>query len=97
MSTISREITVELDSGQSVTLEVEVYGNFEENYGADSDGNRGISTWFIDDIEYELPDFDDNGQELTAEQKVEACVLIDNQISRERWNFDENMDNSDDE
>ena len=74
------EFTVELGSGKEVTAEVECCVINDSNYGADADGNRGISMTWIDSLELTIPiaewGKDDNGNEISQEEKVEAQRLI---------------------
>ena len=71
------EFTVELGSGKEVTAEVECCVINDSNYGADADGNRGMSMTWIDSLELTVPisewDKDDSGNELSQEEKAEAA------------------------
>jgi hypothetical protein len=86
----TEEITVELDYFD-VTLEVTVTAYLDDNYGADVDGNRGVSKWIIDEISYEGFDsgevYSDCGELLSPELKE----LLDQEITSlvEEWDFSE--------
>ena len=76
------EFTVTLKSGKVVTAEVECTLVHDSNYGADADGNRGMAMDFIDEIGLTVPiedpswEKDDNGVELSFEERQEAEKLI---------------------
>ena len=86
MSTITREYEeIELSSGKIVNISVSVSGIHEANYGADIDGNRGVSRWFIDDFEFEASCEDgelDDAEQAEVAEKVEELVFDDD------WDFE---------
>lgn len=86
-TTITKEITVELDDERSVTLEVTVTGEHDSHYGADADGNRGASMWFIGDTEYTLPEKDDNEDLLSKEDKELLKKKLEKEIEDTDWDF----------
>ena len=48
---LTHEFEVELENGKQCVVEVEAFGEYEENYGADADGNRGAKVFFVTDEE----------------------------------------------
>lgn len=88
----TEEITIELDD-VDVTLEITVTAYLDEDYGADADGNRGVSKWIVDEISYEGSDgevYSDSGDLLDSDQKK----LLDEEISDlvDDWDFSEGAD-----
>lgn len=65
---------------KTVTLPIVFEWFHEPNYGADADGNRGISTWFLDDAFYEIPDNSDEGVVLSEEDKRILTGMIEGAI-----------------
>jgi hypothetical protein len=47
--------------------EVEIEMSHDANYGADADGNRGISQWFVDELEV-LNCYDESGMEIEVDE-----------------------------
>jgi hypothetical protein len=92
--TLSKEFTVTLSSGKVVTAEVEATLVHESNYGADVDGNRGISADFVEDIYLTTPiddplwECDDNDRPLTEDEKEEAERLILEMAEKDDWEYD---------
>lgn len=86
-TSVTKEITVELDEDRSVTIEVEVVGTYDSHYGADADGNRGMGVWFVDDTFYTIPDKDDNEELLTKEDKELVKDKLDKEIDDTDWDF----------
>lgn len=75
-----KEITVTLKSGREVTSNVLVTYSEEHGYGADADGNRGISATFIDNIECGDLEEGDDGEPLSLDEKVEAYARFEEQV-----------------
>lgn len=65
---------------KTITIPIEFEWFHEPNYGADADGNRGISTWFLDDAFYEIPEKTDEGLILTDEDKRILTGMIEGAI-----------------
>ena len=70
-----KEITVTINNREG-TLDVYAKTYYDPCYGADADGNRGIGCWFIDDITWDTPEADDNGNLLNEEEKKKLNELI---------------------
>lgn len=88
MSTIFKELTVELNNEKQVTVEVEVTGS-RERYGDDADGNRGSWEWFVQDVDFSMPSFDDDNNPLDHDEKNEVEKLISERVDEESWNFED--------
>jgi len=82
MAEVTREFELELKDGRTVNVTVTVEGSHDPDYGADADGNRGVSMWFIEDHSYEAD------EELNAEEKKEVDALVDSLVDEEEWDFD---------
>lgn len=80
-----------------VTVDIVVYGVYESDYGADADGNRGISAWFIEDYEYMIPDVSDDGTQLETVQKEKLKLVVQNLIENHDWDFEEACDSARDD
>lgn len=89
MATRNREVTVETYTGKVVTVDVTIKATFDDNYGADADGNRGVGVWEIDETTFKVPDKDDDGALLTQAEKEEVDELVEEEL-------DVNGNNSDD-
>jgi len=66
-------------------------GSFEwdNNYGADADGNRGVCASWVEDVEFEVSD--EYGETITNElktQKPELYALIEMATDKEVEDFD---------
>lgn len=90
-SYVKKDISVELSNGSEITTEVEFVGDYDSNYGADADGNRGIGVWFCDEENYILRSKDDDGNILSEEQKKEYEKLLEDKIANTdvEFGFDE--------
>lgn len=81
-----------------VTADIVVYGVYENDYGADADGNRGVAAWFIEDYEYVVPDVDDEGHKLSDEEHETLKGMVQDFIENNDWDFaEEHSHNLDDE
>ncbi len=79
----TKEYTVELSNGKSVTAEVLFMGVYDRNYGADADGNRGMGMWMDDGFNFDTPTTDDDGHELSEEEQAEADSLLEAEANDE--------------
>lgn len=78
--TISKTVT--LKDGRKVTVEITADFVKEVNYGADADGNRGVTAYFLDDYGFEIvKKYCDNGTELTKENIREVEDLVEKSIN----------------
>ena len=94
MATITKEFEeIELSSGKVVNLSITVTGVHESHYGADADGNRGVSKWFIDDWSHEV-ECDD---ELNDDESVEAAEKAEELVDETDWDFENASDEDDDD
>ena len=91
MRNLSKEFTVVLKSGKTVTAEMESEWSYERNYGADADGNRGVGAWFMDDLDFTVPvsypswNVDDDGNAMSDEEKLEAVELLTAKAEDDEW------------
>ena len=98
-----QEFTVTLSTGKNVTAEFEANVFTDNNYGADADGNRGMSMDFVEDIEptvpYSDPNWlkDDDGNALSEAEKAEAIELLEKLADGAEWEKDEPDYDRDDE
>lgn len=76
----TKEITVTVNNKQ-VTLDLYASTYYDSNYGADADGNRGTGMWFIDDVTWETPEHDDDGNKLTEEEKKSLNKLLNTKVN----------------
>lgn len=100
MGSQTKNITVETNSGRTVTVEVNVEGGYDPNYGSDQDGNRGTEVHYINEISFDVPDGDDDGDILSQNEKNEVEKLIDEEINNRDWDLSgdpEDYDNDGDE
>ena len=74
-----KEITVTVNNKQ-VTLDLHAKAYYDSNYGADADGNRGMGVYFIDEVTWETPEHDDDGNKLSGEEKKALNELLDTKI-----------------
>ena len=86
-SRVEKEISVELKSGKIVTVEVTAIGSYDSNYGADADGNRGMGVWFLDDVEFKIPEVADDGSGLHNLEMKEAEDLLNIRLESEDFEF----------
>jgi hypothetical protein len=63
LKTIEREC--EITDGRSVTVDVRIVYFEDRNYGADADGNRSTSKYFLSSYNYTAPAQCDDGEPLT--------------------------------
>jgi hypothetical protein len=73
MKTIEKEIVVQTEDDENVTVDVTFHVEEESDYGADADGNRGIHIAWLEDVEFCAPSTTDDGRILTPEE-VHACT-----------------------
>ena len=71
------DLTVTLKNGKKISAEVEVHYCIDNNYGADADGNRGVSALFIEDVIVDDLTHDDDGNPLTEEETILALQLFE--------------------
>ena len=83
--TLNKEFTIELESGKTATAEVIITATFDTSYGADADGNRGSSGWFIDDIEFAVPETYDDGSLM--KEGYEFAELLNEVVDEYEWSF----------
>lgn len=82
MAKCSKDYEIELESGRTIECTVHVEGYFEEDFGADADGNRGTDQWFIDSWESE------HDESLTKEEQAEFDEKIEEKVFAETWDFE---------
>jgi len=80
LPTLKRELEFELSDEKYVTIEVEIYVDHDPNMNADADGNRGIDVWSVDDIDYKMPEKDDDGVALTDADKKDLEEKIEKEV-----------------
>lgn len=85
MSRVNKEKEIELSSGKLVTVQIEVEGTYDANYGADVDGNRGVGRWLIDSHSYEVGDTE---EELTSEEFDEIDEKVEALVYDGDWDFE---------
>jgi hypothetical protein len=88
MADVTKEFEIELDNGNVVNVSITVEGDYEANYGADADGNRGVGMWFISDHSYEILD----DSELSDSETAELAEKVEEKVSDEDWDFDTAQD-----
>lgn len=77
--TSTKEITVTVNNKQ-VTLDLYAKAYYDPNYGADADGNRGTGVYFIDEVTWETPECDDDGNKLSEEEKRTLNELLNTKV-----------------
>jgi hypothetical protein len=82
MASITREFEIELSDGRTINVSVTVEGEYESDYGADADGNRGVGTWFVSGHSFEAD------EALTPSEEYEVSEKVDELVSDESWDFD---------
>jgi hypothetical protein len=85
MERCQETFTIYLLSGAAVTVDVEVDLDYDENYGADADGNRGTTVYSIDEVFFDTPDLDDDGELLSDADKAEFEDRLMAQVEYYRW------------
>ena len=89
--TASKEFTVTLPSGKVVSAEVESVWSHDPNYGADSDGLRGMPVDMLDDLYLSVPienncwSHDDSGTYMTMDERREAEKLLLEKAEQDEW------------
>jgi len=84
--TITKEFTVTLKSGRTVTAEVESVWVREVGYGADADGRRGIDATFMDECYLtHSVEVDDDDRYLLLDEQEEAEDLIMTMAENDDW------------
>lgn len=91
-NSVTKTLTVELNSGKSFEIDVEADGEYDRNYGADADGNRGEATWFLAGWSWPIPDKDSDGNLLTDEEKNELELKLNEKVDKEDWEFSNEPD-----
>lgn len=84
---VTKSLTIELNSGKSFEVDVTAVGLYDSNWGADADGNRGMGVWLLEDLEYDLPDTDDEGLRLTNEEMIELATQVELKANDQAWVF----------
>jgi hypothetical protein len=93
MITINKDVNVELSTGTTIEVEIEVFGIYDSQFGADTDGNRGEGRWLIDSHGYSISD----NISLTDEEEDELDEKIEEIVYDGQWDFANVEDDSDDE
>lgn len=93
MSTINKETEIELSTGRTIAVELEVVGLYDSHYGADADGNRGQGRWLIDSHGYSISD----DFELTEEEANELDEKVEELVYEGEWDFEAADSNEDDD
>jgi hypothetical protein len=83
-SKVSKETTIELSTGTTVDVEIEVFGEYDSQFGADADGNRGQGRWLIDSHAHTY----DDALVLTSEEFDELCEKVEEIVYENEWDFD---------
>lgn len=83
---VTKDFTVELDFG-SFAVEVTANGSYDGQYGSDADGNRGTGAWDIVDLEYDLPETDEQGRKLTNEEVIDLAQELEKKAFEADWDF----------
>jgi hypothetical protein len=98
---LTKEFTIALPSGKTVTAEVETEWAYESSYGADADGNRGVGMTTMEDHHLVIPvddprwELDDQGYPLTEIEKFQAEKLLLNKAYDDEWAELGDLDDSD--
>lgn len=67
-----QELTLKLSTGKEIDVLIEWQSFADNNYGADADGNRGISTNIVEDYSFDFDKTELTLQEINEiEQKCE--------------------------
>ena len=85
---------IEFD-GHILTVFVEATGDWEydANYGADADGNRGIAQWFLEGVHLEV--YDSRGNDIKAKLEKRHENHFSNLIAAALEEVGENEDPED--
>jgi hypothetical protein len=89
---VTKKLTVESNSGKSFEIEVTAVGEYDNNHGADADGNRGTSGWTVKEFDYELPDTDEDTNVLSLDELHELDIALNKQALKEEWAFSQEED-----
>ena len=73
---VSEVLAVTLKSGLEVYGPVSAKLVTEHSYGADADGNRGVSRSWVDEVEVTGNLYTDDGLPLSDEETLEALHLL---------------------
>jgi len=86
-ATGNKTFTFELETGLGkdednieITVCVRVTAYEDKNYGADADGNRGVSVWFTEDWEYDIESCSKEVKKLKKEQIIELENKIEKRV-----------------
>lgn len=91
MALITKEREVDLSTGKTVTVHLEIEGIYDSHFGADADGNRGVGRWLVEGHSYEIETEDD----LSDDETSELDGLVEEIVYDGTWDF-ENADPDDD-
>jgi hypothetical protein len=84
MANIHREREIELLSGKTVTVDIEVEGIYDSHYGADGDGGRGVGRWLIDSHSYVI----DTEETLTDDEESEIDGIVEELVYEGEWDWE---------
>ena len=82
---VVKELTLPLSESRRITVELRAECSYDPSHGADADGNRGMPVWFIDDVTWDLPDTDDDGNALTDREKKMVDGLLNLSVDDIEW------------
>jgi hypothetical protein len=82
---LTKDFTVFISPGRTVTSEVTAELVYEADYGADADGNRGIGVWFVEGLQLSYIGRDDNEETLDETQRRVAEYLLYNKAELYDW------------
>ena len=88
MREITKDLTVELNSGKMITVQVTVKGTYDPHNRFLRNGRRKQGKWNISDVSFEIPDCCDSLSLLSQDDKNQVEKLVSEKIGEERWDFD---------
>jgi hypothetical protein len=81
LTSVSKNFSIFLEDNQEYEHEIKVsvtaYFDYESDYGADADGNRGVSAFFLED--YKIDEIECNPLEKTDKYLVD---LVEDKVAR---------------
>lgn len=88
---LTKEQDIELSTGTTVAVEIEVFGIYDAQFGADADGNRGQGRWMIDSHGYSTD------ASLTQEEEEELDEKVEEIVYDGEWDFENAEEDEEDD
>lgn len=81
MPRCTKEVEIELKDGKVVDTLIEVNGIWDQEFGADADGNRAQGQWLRESWSHE------HNETLTEDEESELNERVEEIVFEEEWDF----------